>query len=69
MNGIPENPYCFGIGGVIEAYRNALRNVQLYGPTNAAPIINHVAGFAYEAAKKPESQVSLAGFACKPCFA
>ena len=57
LNGNPENPYCFGIGGVVEAYQNALRNVDLYGPTYAAPIINHVAGFAYEAAKKPETLV------------
>lgn len=59
LNGNPQNPYCFGIGGVIEAYQQALRNVELYGPTYAAPIIYHVSKFAYEAAKQPNCQVSL----------
>lgn len=44
---------------MIEAYQYALRNVQLYGPTNAAPIIKHVARFAYDAAKKQDTQVSF----------
>lgn len=34
------------ISGVLEAYHNCIRQVQLYGPTNFAPIINHVAKFA-----------------------
>ncbi|KAL5014050.1 hypothetical protein ScPMuIL_008320 [Solemya velum] len=41
-----SNPYCQGISGVLQAYYNALQNVQLYGPTNFAPVINHVARFA-----------------------
>jgi len=32
--------------GVIEAYRRCLPVVQLFGPTNFAPVINHVARFA-----------------------
>lgn len=32
-----------GITGVMTAYRHALSNVQLYGPTNFAPIIENVA--------------------------
>jgi len=31
---------------VIEAYRRCLPLVQLFGPTNFAPMINHVARFA-----------------------
>ena len=27
----------------MQAYQNCIRQVQLYGPTNFAPIINHVA--------------------------
>ncbi|XP_068226993.1 copine-8-like isoform X2 [Palaemon carinicauda] len=46
VNGDPSNPYCFKVGGVLEAYYNCLNRVQLYGPTNFAPIINHVANFA-----------------------
>ena len=32
--------------GVIEAYRRCLPQIQLYGPTNFSPTINHVARFA-----------------------
>lgn len=58
LNGHPSNPYCAGIQGVVEAYHNALRAVQLWGPTNFAPIIKHVARFAAEAKKNPETLVS-----------
>lgn len=34
------------LSGVLEAYYSCLNRVQLYGPTNFAPIINHVARFA-----------------------
>lgn len=37
------NPFCAGIGGVIQAYQQAIRTVELWGPTNFAPVINHVA--------------------------
>lgn len=60
LNGNPQNPYCYGVAGVVEAYHKALQNVELFYPTNAAPIINHVANFAEAAAKNPQSsQVSL----------
>uniref|UniRef100_A0A8C2WCW5 Copine 1 n=1 Tax=Chinchilla lanigera TaxID=34839 RepID=A0A8C2WCW5_CHILA len=39
-----------GIQGIVDAYRQALPQVRLYGPTNFAPIINHVARFAAQAA-------------------
>lgn len=42
----PNNPYCAGIQGVMQAYYMALQQVQLYGPTNFAPIIQHVSRFA-----------------------
>ena len=58
LNGIPQNPYCVGIPGVVEAYHTALRSVQLWGPTNFAPIISHVAKFAEQAAAHPSDQVS-----------
>ncbi|XP_033606823.1 copine-5 isoform X2 [Cryptotermes secundus] len=32
--------------GVLEAYRNCIHQVQLYGPTNFSPVINHVSRFA-----------------------
>ncbi|XP_026533425.1 copine-8 isoform X1 [Notechis scutatus] len=46
LNGNPQNPYCSGIDGVMEAYYMSLKSVQLYGPTNFAPVINHVARYA-----------------------
>ncbi|XP_067144459.1 copine-3-like isoform X1 [Centruroides vittatus] len=41
-----SNPFCAGIQGIIDAYRNCIYQVQLYGPTNFTPVINHVARFA-----------------------
>ena len=41
-----------GIDGVLQAYANCIRYVQLYGPTNVAPIIQHVARFAAAAQKE-----------------
>uniref|UniRef100_A0AAR2J1S6 C2 domain-containing protein n=1 Tax=Pygocentrus nattereri TaxID=42514 RepID=A0AAR2J1S6_PYGNA len=46
LNGNPENPYCSGIEGVLEAYYRSLKSVRLYGPTFFSPVINHVARYA-----------------------
>ncbi|XP_033754155.1 copine-3-like isoform X2 [Pecten maximus] len=46
VNFNPSNPYCAGIDGVVQAYQNCIQSVELYGPTNVAPIIRHVARFA-----------------------
>ncbi|TKS77533.1 Copine-5 [Collichthys lucidus] len=43
LNGNIENPYCNGMEGILEAYHQSLKTVQLYGPTNFAPVVNHVA--------------------------
>ena len=48
-----------GIQGVVTAYQNAISQVQLYGPTNTAPIINHVAQFAEEAAQETSASVGI----------
>ncbi|KAL2299872.1 hypothetical protein Nmel_012725, partial [Mimus melanotis] len=42
LNNNMENPSCVGIEGVLESYLQSLRTVQLYGPTNFAPVINQV---------------------------
>jgi len=42
----PSTPFCAGVDGIVSAYYNSLNTVQLYGPTNFAPVINHVANFA-----------------------
>ncbi|XP_043210499.1 copine-8-like isoform X1 [Amphibalanus amphitrite] len=41
-----ETPFCYGIEGVVAAYERCLPQIQLYGPTNFAPVIQHVANFA-----------------------
>ncbi|GAB1293768.1 Copine-7 [Apodemus speciosus] len=46
INFNPEDDECEGIQGVVEAYQNCLPKVQLYGPTNVAPIISKVARMA-----------------------
>ncbi|XP_069545012.1 copine Va isoform X1 [Brachyistius frenatus] len=46
LNGNVENPYCNGMEGILEAYHQSLKTVQLYGPTNFAPVVNHVASYA-----------------------
>ncbi|XP_004600855.1 copine-7 isoform X1 [Sorex araneus] len=43
INFNPDDDECEGIQGVVDAYRNCLPRVQLYGPTNVAPIISKVA--------------------------
>jgi len=43
---LTESPFCSGLEGLLAAYYNSLYNVQLYGPTNFSPVINHVARFA-----------------------
>ncbi|CAE1170587.1 Copine-7,Copine-B,Protein BONZAI 1,Copine-3,Copine-A,Copine-8,Copine-E,Copine-9,Copine-D,Copine-2,Nicotinic receptor-associated protein 1,Protein BONZAI 2,Copine-6,Copine-5,Protein BONZAI 3,Copine-4,Copine-1 [Acanthosepion pharaonis] len=46
LNCNAANPYCNGIQGILQAYYDSLQRVQLYGPTNFSPVINHVAKFA-----------------------
>ncbi|PFX18281.1 copine-3-like isoform X1 [Stylophora pistillata] len=52
LNFNPTNPYCHGIQEIVLAYQNCIRQVQLYGPTNVAPIINHVIRFAEQAGQE-----------------
>lgn len=50
--------YHAGVQGIVDAYRVALPQVRLYGPTNFSPIINHVARIAAGAAQQPNAAVS-----------
>merc|ERR1711997_278249 len=43
---LSNSPFCAGVDGLLGAYWHAIQNVRLYGPTNFAPVINHVANFA-----------------------
>ena len=47
-----------GLPGLVQAYQSCIQSVQLYGPTNISPIINHVAHFAQQAAQTPTASVS-----------
>uniref|UniRef100_A0A673JD78 Copine-3 n=1 Tax=Sinocyclocheilus rhinocerous TaxID=307959 RepID=A0A673JD78_9TELE len=49
INFNPTNPFCSGVEGIVQAYSNCLPHIRFYGPTNFAPIINHVARFATQA--------------------
>ena len=48
LNGNPSDPDCHGIPGILAAYHQCINSVQLYGPTNASPIIGNVAKMARE---------------------
>lgn len=50
LNFNPSNPYCQGIEGIVNAYRQVLPTLRLSGPTNFSPIINHVSSIAATAA-------------------
>uniref|UniRef100_A0A8C0UK06 Copine 4 n=1 Tax=Cyanistes caeruleus TaxID=156563 RepID=A0A8C0UK06_CYACU len=50
-----DNPECAGIQGVVEAYQSCLPKLQLYGPTNIAPIIQKVAKSASEETNTKEA--------------
>jgi hypothetical protein len=41
-----SKPFCAGIEGILSSYYTSLNAVQLSGPTNFSPVINHVAKFA-----------------------
>ncbi|CAM9344036.1 unnamed protein product [Bubo scandiacus] len=59
LNNNADNPSCAGIEGVLESYLQSLRTVQLYGPTNFAPIINQVAGAAAQVTDGSQYHVLL----------
>lgn len=48
LNGDIFDPECDGLEGVISAYKSSLKNVNLYGPTNFAPILELVCDMAEE---------------------
>lgn len=55
--GRAHTPPPTGIQGVVEAYQNCLPRVQLYGPTNVAPIISKVARTAAAEERTREASV------------
>jgi len=53
LTGNEQNPYCAGVEGIVAAYSSILPTVQLWGPTNFAPVINQLNGFATAAHNSP----------------
>lgn len=47
-----------GVEGIAQAYSTCLPHIRFYGPTNFAPIINHVARFAAQALQQEKAAVS-----------
>lgn len=50
-------PHPTGIQGVVESYQSCLPKIQLYGPTNVAPIISKVARVAADEERTKEASV------------
>lgn len=50
-----------GVEGIAQAYSACLPHIRFYGPTNFAPIINHVARFAAQALQQENAAVSDSG--------
>lgn len=46
LNNNPSHPYCSGVEEILSHYRLRLKTVQLYGPTNFAPVINNTISIA-----------------------
>eukprot|EP00111_Clytia_hemisphaerica_P000713 TCONS_00002099-protein len=54
-----RDPHCNGILGVLQAYQNAIKYVEFFGPTNFAPIINKIADLAEKQATFDKYHVVL----------
>lgn len=46
LNGNPVHPYCSGVEEILRHYRDYLNIVELYGPTNFAPVIHNTIALA-----------------------
>ncbi|XP_077144561.1 copine-7 [Ranitomeya variabilis] len=55
INFNPDDDECEGIQGIVESYQNCLPKIQLYGPTNVAPIISRVARLAADEERTKEA--------------
>lgn len=60
---------CVGVEGIAQAYSACLPHIRFYGPTNFAPIINHVACFAAQALQQENAAVGGNHFiSCVECL-
>lgn len=56
LNGNIFDPECDGLDGVLEAYKNAIKNLQFFGPTHFNEIINTVNNMAEDLKVSQENQ-------------
>ena len=50
-----QNPFVERVQGIIDIYQNCLTQIQLYGPTNFAPVISTTAAMARSASSNDDS--------------
>ena len=50
-----------GVPGILQTYQTCVSQIQLYGPTNFSPIINHVARFGAAAQREVGAKVRHSG--------
>lgn len=48
LNGNPQHPHCSSIEEILTHYENCVKTVELYGPTNFAPVITNAISIARE---------------------
>lgn len=46
LNANPSHPYCSGVEDILHHYRTQVKQIQFYGPTNFAPVINNTSAIA-----------------------
>ena len=56
LNGDIFAPEVDGLEGIVDAYKNALKNVNLYGPTNFAPVIELIGDMAADEKVSQDNQ-------------
>ena len=59
LNGNETDPSCQGVEGMLQAYRLALNNVQLWAPTNFSPCIQRVIGEVHSEVQENQAHGKL----------
>lgn len=48
LNNNPLSPYCSGVDGILNHYRNQLKAIQMRGPTNIVPVVKNTVSVAQQ---------------------
>jgi len=59
LNGQVDQPEVQGVQGIMQAYKNTLSSIRLYGPTNFSPIIRRVTHHVRSMASEQSSSNKL----------